>query len=42
MRIVDPLDRAQKPPIETVLEGRHFVPVGFWGVGNIGVVYIIV
>jgi len=31
MRIIGPLDRGQKPPVESVLEGRHFFAFGFSG-----------
>ena len=34
--ILEPLDKGQKPPIENVLEGRHFFVVGFSGVGTMG------
>jgi hypothetical protein len=30
------------PPIENVLEGRHFFVVGFWGVRTINMVSVIV
>jgi hypothetical protein len=30
------------PPIESVLEGRHFFAVGFWEVRTIGMAHIIV
>ena len=40
--ILQSLDGGQTPLIESVLEGRHFSVVGFWGVCTIGVAHIIV
>jgi hypothetical protein len=34
IRILEPLDSSQIPPIERVLEGRQFIIVGFIGVGH--------
>ena len=36
MSILEPLDRAHKPPIESALEGRHRSAVGFSGSGYYG------
>ena len=40
--ISEPLDRGHKPPIESVLKGRHFSVLGFWGARAVGVASIIV
>jgi hypothetical protein len=40
--IPEPLDVDQTPPIESVLEGRHFSVVGIWGVHTINMAHIIV
>ena len=42
MCTLEPLDRGYKPPIESVLEGRHFFAVGFPGVRTMGVASIII
>jgi len=39
--ILEPLDGGQTPPIESVLEGRHFSVVGFSGVRTINMASII-
>ena len=41
MRILEPLDNSQMPPIESVLEGRHFFVLGFPGVCTMGMASII-
>ena len=36
LRILEPLDKGQKPLIKSVLEGRHFFIDEFWRVGTMG------
>ena len=42
MCIIQPSDGGQTPPIESILEGRHFFVVGFWGVRTINITNLIV
>ena len=42
IRILESLDSSQIPPIESVLEGRHFFVTAFPGVDTMGMANIIV